>query len=65
MYDGLLLFIQEIKDIILNFMERLRVRDPSNRGTCKINEKKTRTDQICEQLQLFRGKYIITEQNTG
>jgi hypothetical protein len=23
------------------------------------------TDQICEQLQLFRGKYIITEQNTG
>ena len=46
MYDGLLLFIQEIKDIILNFMEspRLRVRDPPNRNTCKINRKKTRTD---------------------
>jgi hypothetical protein len=46
MYDGLLLFIQEIKDIILNFMEspRLRVRDPPNQNTYKINGKKTRTD---------------------
>jgi hypothetical protein len=44
MYDGLLLFIQEIKDIILNFMESPRLRDPPNQNTYKINGKKTRTD---------------------
>ena len=37
-----ILFIQEIKDIILNSMESPQLRDPLNRSTCKIE--KTRTD---------------------
>ena len=46
LYKHFVLLIQEIKDIILNFMEspRLRAGDPPNRSTCKINGKKTRTD---------------------
>ena len=37
-----ILFIQEIKDIILNSMESSRFRDSRNRSSCKLE--KTRTD---------------------
>jgi hypothetical protein len=49
-----ILFIQEIKDIILNSMESPQLRDPLNRSTCKIE--KTRTDPVRSKL---------TESNSG
>ena len=49
-----ILFIQEIKDIILNSKESPRLRDPLNRRTCRIE--KTRTDPAGSKL---------TEPNSG
>jgi len=53
-----ILFIQEIKDIlvILNSMESPRLRDTLNRSTCKIE--KTRTDPAGSKLP-------VTEPNSG
>jgi hypothetical protein len=71
MYDGLLyiLFIKEIKDIILNSMESPRSKDPLCRRTCKIE--KTRTDQAVSKLteqnwnffflsKIRRGNYLVS-----
>ena len=59
-----ILFIQEIKDIILSSMESSRFRDSRNRSSCKLE--KTRTDpagfKLKERLEFFSASENQTRQ---
>ena len=56
-----IMFIQEIKDIIIDSKESPKLRDPRNRSTCKIE--KTRTDHARSKLTNQSLEFISSSEN--